>query len=63
MWMKKQTKYFATHVHFNSLAHLVIGLGLGFLLARPLDGGHPVRVGLVILGVGLLMRLKPLLMK
>jgi hypothetical protein len=47
-------KYFEKHPAFNSLIHLIAGIGLGCLLVTPLFDGHTVRWGIALLLIGLL---------
>lgn len=60
---KKVLKYFAAHVMYNSLAHFLIGAGVGILIAGPFIAPHPVRWGVFLLGLGTLMHLYPLMGK
>ncbi|OGH12478.1 MAG: hypothetical protein A2857_02355 [Candidatus Levybacteria bacterium RIFCSPHIGHO2_01_FULL_36_15] len=52
--MKKIEKYFTKHVYANSLTHLAVGLGLGVLLTHTMFDPHPLRFGVLFLGLGLL---------
>ena len=61
--MKKITAYFKKFPSYNSLVHIIIGLGLGVLITYPLVGSHPVRWGLLLLVVGLAGHLYPLMGK
>jgi len=56
-------KYFASHVRYNSLVHVIAGIGIGILITYPLIGAHPIRWGLVFLGLGVLGHLYPLIQK
>lgn len=58
MDLKKMKKYYSKHVSENSIVHLIMGLGLGFLLTYPMAGPHPVRWGIAFLAVGLAWHLK-----
>ncbi len=58
MYSKKVKKYFASHPEENGLTHLVLGMGIGFLLTYPLAASHPVRWGVAFLVVGIVMHLK-----
>jgi hypothetical protein len=48
------SEYFKKHLTYNSLIHLIGGIGLGSLLAMPLFGGHTVRWGITLLAIALL---------
>lgn len=52
-YINKAKKYFAGHVLFNGATHILAGIGIGLLIARPLAGVHPVRWGLAFLGIGI----------
>lgn len=56
-------KYFAKHVTYNSIVHLIIGIGVGLLITHPLADPHPVRWGLVFLSVGIVAHMYPLFPK
>lgn len=47
-------KYFARFPDQNSFVHLLGGVGVGFLLTYPVAGVHPVRWGLLFLGMAVL---------
>lgn len=51
---KKALKYFASHPEVNALSHLTAGIGVGILITYPLIVSHPMRWGLLFLGLGLL---------
>ncbi len=61
--VKRIMTYFSKHVMYNSLVHLVAGMGIGVLLVSPVFGMHTVRWGVVLLGIGVLGHLYPLLTK
>ncbi len=44
---------------YTSIIHSIAGVGLGIIIARPLDGGHPVQLGLILIGVSVLGHLVP----
>ncbi|MCL4359808.1 hypothetical protein M1555_00940 [Patescibacteria group bacterium] len=50
---KRAVTYMGKNVAFNSLTHLIGGIGIGMLLTYPLAGAHPVRWGLVFIAVAL----------
>ena len=52
--MKKIEKYFAKHVYFNSLGHLLTGVGIGALITNGFLNPHPVRYGITLIVVGVL---------
>lgn len=58
MNLKKMKKYYSKNVSENSIVHLIIGMGIGFLLTYPMAGPHPVRWGLAFITVGLVWHLK-----
>lgn len=47
-------KYFAKNPMYNAAVHVLTGIGIGIILARPLAGTHPVRWGIAFLTVALL---------
>jgi len=61
--VKKITAYFKKFPAYNSMVHILIGVGLGILITYPLVGGHPVRWGLVLVAIGLVGHLYPALPK
>ena len=52
--MKKIEKYFTKHVWFNSLGHLIGGIGIGVLLTDSFFNPHPLRWGVGLIVVALL---------
>ncbi len=60
MYTKKVMKYFSKHVTYNSIVHAIGGIGVGIILARPIDGAHPVRLGIILIAISLLGHLKAL---
>jgi len=54
MMIKNIMKHFSKHPMHNSLIHVVVGAGIGMLLAYPVAGAHPVRWGVALIVVGLL---------
>lgn len=52
--LKKIEKYFAKHVWFNSLGHLIGGVGIGALLTDGFFNPHPLRWGAGLIVVALL---------
>ncbi len=61
--MQQIEKYFANHVRYNSLVHVIAGIGIGILITYPLIGAHPVRWGIALVAVGILGHLYPLMLK
>ncbi|MCL4390039.1 MAG: hypothetical protein M1484_01865 [Patescibacteria group bacterium] len=57
---KKALKYFSAHPYYNSAVHLLIGIGIGILITYPLVVTHPIRWGLLFLGIGLIAHLYPM---
>lgn len=51
---KRGMKYFSKHLMFADAMHAAGGLGVGIMIARPFDGGHPIRWGLAFLAVAIL---------
>lgn len=51
---KNMMKHFEKNPRFNSYVHVLAGVGIGFLLAYPVAGAHPVRWGLVFLVLSIL---------
>jgi hypothetical protein len=56
--MKKMSKYFVKHPMGNAMAHLMLGMGAGFILTYPLAASHPVRWGAVFFAVGVVMHIR-----
>ncbi len=52
--IKKTKKYFGKYPCFNGSVHLLIGIGIGFLLTYPVVGSHPVRWGVTFIVLGVL---------
>lgn len=59
---KQVNRYFTKHVHYNSAVHIIGGVGIGILIARPYIA-HPLRWGLGLLAISILGHLYPLLAK
>jgi hypothetical protein len=51
---RKMNKYFSKHVFYNSVIHALGGVGIGVLLASPLMFPHPIRWGVLFLGLSIL---------
>ena len=62
MW-NKVAKYFSKHVVYSSMVHVIGGVGIGIILARPMAADHPMRWGLALIAVSLLAHVYPLWMK
>lgn len=48
---KNMMKHFEKNPRFNSYVHVVAGVGIGFLLAYPVAGVHPIRWGIAFLAL------------
>lgn len=60
---KKILKYLSVHPFYNSTIHVVIGVGIGILIAGPFIAPHPVRWGVGLLILGLLGHVYPIFVK
>jgi hypothetical protein len=56
-YWKKILKFFRKNPSWNTTAHFMIGIGVGFFLAHPTGGVHPVRWGIAFIVVGSLIHL------
>lgn len=56
-------KYMSKRPVYNACVHVVLGIGIGFLLAYSVVGIHPVRWGVAFIVLGLLGHLKATMMK
>ncbi len=52
--LNRMKKYLSRNAGYNAIVHMVLGIGIGFLLTYPLAGTHPVRWGVALIVVGLL---------
>jgi len=52
--LKRIEKYFAKHVYFNTLTHLIGGIGIGALITNSFLNPHPLRYGAALLAIALL---------
>jgi hypothetical protein len=59
----KQMKFFSKHVMFTSIIHATAGIGIGIILARPYDNGHPVQLGILLIAIGIVGHLIPFVLK
>lgn len=50
----KIEKYFSKHPIYNSVIHLLGGIGIGILLTHPFFDPHPVRYGVLFVALSLL---------
>ena len=57
---KKILGYFRQHVCYNSVVHVLAGIGVGILITYPIVGSHPLRYAAAFLGVALVGHLYPL---
>jgi hypothetical protein len=53
MYNRNSTKFFSKYPAQNSLVSLLLGVGIGFLLAYPVIGEHPLRWGVLFVIMGL----------
>lgn len=53
-YRKRVIGYFKNHVEYNAAVHTLGGIGIGILIASPLADTHPIRWGLIFLGLSLL---------
>lgn len=60
--VKGIAKYMGKHPKYNAVVHLLAGLGIGVLIARPYIG-HPIRIGVVLLAVAVVGHLYPMFSK
>jgi hypothetical protein len=44
-YYKNAMKYFSKFPSQNSFVHLILGIGIGFIIAYPVVGVHPIRWG------------------
>jgi len=58
---RKGLKYFGARPLYCSIVHVIAGIGIGFLLTYTVAGIHPVRWGLVFIGIAILGHLRAIL--
>ncbi len=63
MYYKKAIKYFSSHPIYNAIVHLLAGVGVGILIARPFDQGHPVQLAGIFIAAAVIGHLIPFLQK
>jgi len=51
---RKALKYFSKRPLYNSVVHVIAGIGIGFLLTYSIAGIHPVRWGIAFIVIALL---------
>lgn len=56
-------KYFKNHPAYNSIVHVIGGIGIGILITYPFIGDHPVRWGVAFVIVSILGHLYPIFLK
>ena len=61
--MEKTMKYFSKYPMYNAVIHASGGIALGVLIARPFDGGHPLKLALIFGGIAVVGHLVPMAMK
>jgi hypothetical protein len=54
LWDNWHMKYFKKHPAFTASVHFVGGVGLGVLIARPVFAAHPIRWGVILVGLAVL---------
>ncbi len=60
---KKLMAYFSKHPQVCATAHFLIGIGVGILLCRSVFDPHPMRWGIGLITIGILMHVYPLTLK
>ena len=55
-------KYMVAHPVYNSAVHVLIGMGIGILITYPYID-HPVRIGAILVALGIAGHLYPLFAK
>jgi len=63
MFMKKTYNYFVKYPAMNALAHFLGGLGVGILLTRAVFDPHPIRWGVALIALAVIIHLYPLIIK
>jgi hypothetical protein len=53
-YFKNANKYFSKYPSQNTFVNLILGVGIGFVLAYPVIGEHPVRWGGLFILMGLI---------
>ncbi len=61
--IKKIETYLKKHVVYNSIIHIIGGVGIGIVITYPLIRNHPVRWSVVFLAIAILGHLYPLFVK
>ncbi len=61
MFIKQVDSYFKKNPYYSAVVHVVVGVGIGILMTYPVVGSHPMRWGLVFLGLGLAGHLYPVM--
>lgn len=62
-YYKNATKYFSKHPIYNSTVHALGGIAIGLMIARPFDGGHPLKLALIFATLAVLGHLIPVVFK
>lgn len=57
----KVIKYFSKHPFYTAMVYLSVGLSVGILLARPMDGGHPIQIATIFGGIAIIGHLLPII--
>jgi nucleoside recognition membrane protein YjiH len=61
--MKKTAQYFMKHPGMNALAHFLGGTGVGILLTRAVFDPHPMRWGIGLIALAVIIHIYPLTLK
>jgi hypothetical protein len=61
--LEKSMKYFGKYPMYNAMVHLAGGIAVGIVIARPLDGGHPLQLAAIFAVIAIIGHLIPMLMK
>lgn len=57
--MKKSKKNIQSSFNSQMASHILLGVGLGILLTYPVVGSHPLRWGIGLLALGVVLYLYP----
>ena len=62
-WYQNTMKYFSKHPFYNAMIHFSGGIGIGVLVARPFDSGHPLQLALIFIAIAVVGHLIPMFMR